>query len=143
MNLELTDTVLRNVALPVIDPLPQGFIRAMFGLMHMKHGIGLAAPQVGYSLRVFVTDVPGDKPRAFINPEIIGFDNHYTETAEEGCLSYPGFFVRLRRPNGVSVKAYDKKGRLFFLDAVGLVARCIQHEYEHLDGITIMNRSRP
>ncbi|MBU1080872.1 MAG: peptide deformylase [Spirochaetes bacterium] len=140
MNLLLTDIVLRQKAEPATGPLPFGFIRAMFGLMRKNHGVGLAAPQVGYSLRVFVTDVPGDKPRVFVNPEIIGFDHHYTELSEEGCLSFPGLFVPIRRPTGVFIRALDKKGRPFSLDAAGLLARCIQHEYEHLDGIVITDR---
>lgn len=137
MNLELTDRDLYDVAAPVEGDLPSGFIRAMFGLMRKYHGIGLAAPQVGYSLQVFVTDVPSDKPRVFINPTFISYNHHYELSEDEGCLSFPGKVARIRRPYGVTIHAHDKRGRFFALDAVGMDARCIQHEYDHLQGKTI------
>jgi peptide deformylase len=140
MKIELCDTVLREKAVIVSDELEHGLYKAMIGFMHMKKGVGLAAPQIGIPLRFFVTDVPGDKPRLFINPEIVSRSIE-TWALEEGCLSLPGIRKNVMRPIQIKVKATDLKGRAFTLECGGLLARCIQHEYDHLDGVLFTDRA--
>ena len=140
MKVELIDTVLRSKAMIVSDPLEKGVFKAMVGFMHTKKGIGLAAPQIGIPLRFFVTDVPGDKPRLFINPEI-SFRSEEKESALEGCLSLPGKSASVKRAKKIHVAATDLKGRKFLLCCGGLLARCIQHEYDHLDGILFIDKA--
>lgn len=141
MTLELTDTVLRAKAARILWP-PESrveFIDAMFGAMNRHFGIGLAAPQVGHSISVFVTNVPGDKPRAFINP-VIEWMSDEMGIDFEGCLSFPGRKVRVKRPVSCRVSAEDRKGKPFVITARGLVARCILHEYDHLEGVCIIDK---
>ena len=97
-------------------------------------GIGLAAPQVNVSKRIIVIDVSKehDQPLCFINPEIL--DTQGTEEMEEGCLSVPGFYETVQRADWVKVHALDREGKPFELEADGLLAVCIQHETDHLDG---------
>jgi len=140
LKIELNDTVLRSKAVIVSDPLEKGIFKAMVGLMHTKKGVGLAAPQIGIPLRFFVTDVPGDKPRMFINPEIIAKTENKT-VFEEGCLSLPGINKDVKRPEGIIIKAFDIKNREFTLECRGLLARCTQHEYDHLDGILFIDKA--
>jgi peptide deformylase len=102
-------------------------------------GIGLAGPQVAAPLRIFVTDVEGDKPRIFINPEII-LTSQELISYEEGCLSLPKLYLDVIRPEFVRIQAWNEKGRPFTVEAGGLLARCIQHEYDHLDGILFIDR---
>ena len=101
-------------------------------------GAGLAAPQVGILRRIFIADIHGDgsEYKEFINPEIIsktGKNDRYLE----GCLSYPGRSFRIVRANKVKMRAQNVKGEFFDFVADDFVARCLQHEYDHLDGITI------
>lgn len=96
-------------------------------------GIGLAGPQVNEQLRLFVTHANDDIPRVFINPEIIMTSND-TVPYEEGCLSVPGVYADVMRPAEITIQAWNEKGRPFTLDAEGLLARVIQHEYDHLRG---------
>ena len=101
-------------------------------------GAGLAAPQVGILRRIFIADIHGDgsEYKEFINPEIIsktGKNDRYLE----GCLSYPGRSFRIVRANKVKMRAQNVKGEYFDFVADDFVARCLQHEYDHLDGITI------
>lgn len=102
-------------------------------------GVGLAAPQVGMPLRVFVTDVEGDKHRVFINPEII-LTSQEQVSIEEGCLSLPRLYLDVLRPEMIKVQAWNEKGRPFTLEVGGFLARVIQHEYDHLDGILFIDR---
>ena len=97
-------------------------------------GIGLAATQVNVPWRVLVLDVSEDRsaPRCFINPEIVTRDGE--EEMEEGCLSVPGVYDKVRRAERIRVRALDRDGEPFELDADGLLAVCIQHEIDHLDG---------
>jgi peptide deformylase len=102
-------------------------------------GVGLAAPQVDSPLRIFVTLVEGDKPRVFINPEIV-LTSQELVTIEEGCLSLPKLYIDVVRPEFVRVQAWNEKGRPFTIETGDFLARVIQHEYDHLDGVLFINR---
>ncbi len=106
----------------------------MLQTMHEAKGIGLAGPQVGLMERLFVVHVPDDAPRVFINPRLVAVSPDQGPY-EEGCLSIPGVYADVKRPLEVSVEAYDQQGRFFTLDADGVLARVIQHEYDHLEGV--------
>ena len=107
----------------------------MFETMIDSHGIGLAASQVDVHQRVIVMDLmeDGSQPRVFINPEIEVL-NDTTEPYDEGCLSVPGFYETVARPSNVMISALDREGRPFKEKASGLLAICIQHEIDHLEG---------
>ena len=96
-------------------------------------GIGLAAPQVGRNERFFVIQIEKDEPLYFINPEIIGTSEGLS-SYEEGCLSIPGMYADVKRPTAVQIQAWNRRGRPFTMEAEGLMATCIQHEYDHLNG---------
>lgn len=122
----------------------------MFRTMYHAEGIGLAAPQIGVSLRVFVIDIPEDHVEegqeafraAVVNPEIVSVSEE-TEKAPEGCLSIPGLEGVVDRPVAVEVQAVDPEGEPFRIEASGLVARALQHEIDHLDGILFIDRVSP
>lgn len=118
------------------------FSQDMFEALKRGDGLGLAAPQVGRSIRLFVIDVEGDKPRVFVNPEIV-LTSQETIDIEEGCLSLPGLYQRVVRPESVRMQAYTEKGRPFSLEAGGMLARVMLHEYDHLDGILFVDRLNP
>ena len=101
-------------------------------------GIGLAAPQVGRNERFFVIQIDKEKPLYFINPEIIGTSEELS-SYEEGCLSIPGMYGDVKRPAAVQVQAWNRRGRPFTIEAEGLMATCIQHEYDHLNGVMFMD----
>lgn len=129
----LGDPVLRERTAPVAavtDEL-RTLIDDMFETMYAAEGIGLAAPQVGRAERVFVADVDGT-PYVFVNPEIAAREG--SERGEEGCLSIPEIFGDVDRAAWVRAHAVDRDGNPFELEASGLLARCIQHELDHLDG---------
>ena len=131
----LGDSLLRKRSVLVND-IDQGirdFVGAMFDIMHEREGIGLAAVQVGHRYRIFITHVPEDIPRAFINPEIIETSLQQCKF-EEGCLSIPGVTAEITRPLSVKIQAWNEEGRPFTLNAEGLLARAIQHELDHLNG---------
>lgn len=118
----------------------------LYDTLYALNGVGLAAPQIGENLRVFVIDIGTDpktmNPITFINPKIIkkeGAINSY-----EGCLSFPEAYTNVRRYKYVKVKAIDIKGRPFIMEAHdgSLLARAIQHEFDHLDGILFIDHSR-
>jgi peptide deformylase len=136
----LGDEVLHEKAQPIQDfgPEVSMLADAMFDAMEADNGIGLAGPQIGVLKRIFVTDAP-DEPRVFINPEIIE-TSFETVSIEEGCLSVPGIFAQLQRPERITVQARDAKGKLFTLKAEGMLARVIQHENDHLNGILFIDR---
>jgi peptide deformylase len=117
-----------------IRQLGKGMLEAMAG-----KGIGLAGPQVARPIRIFVTDVEGDKPRIFINPEIV-LTSQELVTIEEGCLSLPRLYLDVIRPEFVRVQAWNEKGRPFTVETDGLLARVIQHENDHLDGVLFIDR---
>lgn len=134
--LHFPDPRLRNVARPVseVNDDIRRLVDDMLETMYQAPGIGLAATQVNVAKRVIVIDVSEEKdqPLCLINPEILARDG--VEEMEEGCLSVPGFFEKVTRADSVRVRALDRDGNPFELDADGLLAVCIQHEIDHLDG---------
>ena len=114
----------------------------MFETMYEAGGVGLAAPQVLDSRRLFVMDVADEEGKSnkltFINPEVIRVEGE--QTGEEGCLSFPGVFQTVQREMRVIVKAQDVKGEAFELDLKDLAARCVLHETDHCDGIVFLDR---
>ncbi len=141
------DPVLKKKALSVenINGELQGLIDDMIDTMHDAPGIGLAAPQVGESRRVIVVHV-NLKEEAYplivlINPEIVQVDGKVT--SEEGCLSVPGYVSNIERPEVVLVKGLDREGRPVEVEAEDLLARALQHETDHLDGILFVDRMSP
>jgi peptide deformylase len=134
--LEFPDPRLRTRASPVaeVDGPLRELIDDMVETMYAAKGIGLAATQVNVHKRVLVTDVSEDRsaPRAFVNPEILSRDG--TETSQEGCLSVPGYFDEVERAATIRVRALDRDGKAFEEDLEGLLAICVQHEIDHLDG---------
>jgi peptide deformylase len=137
------DPVLRKTAQPVIsfDSSLKEFVSEMIETMIEKDGVGLAAPQVGEAIRVVVIDTTGGEaePIVLINPEFIAKSDELEE-AEEGCLSLPGIDLKITRPKIVTVEAYDAEGKKFVIqDADGLLARALQHEIDHLNGIMIVD----
>jgi peptide deformylase len=117
----------------------------MFETMYEAGGVGLAAPQVGVSQRLFVMDVPDDEGRpdklAFINPEILRVEGE--QVGDEGCLSFPGLYQTVKRDMRVIVRAQDVEGKEFELDLHNLAARCVLHETDHCDGIVFLDRMSP
>jgi len=135
--LEYPDPRLRKIAKPVnkVDSKIKTLLNDMLETMYDAPGIGLAATQVDVHLQVIVMDLSEDKnePLVFINPEITVLDGD-AEKMQEGCLSVPGFYEDISRIEHVRIKALDKSGQPFELEAEGLLAVCIQHEMDHLDG---------
>ena len=135
--LRYPDPRLHRVAKPVaqVDDRIRRLIDDMAQTMYEAPGIGLAATQVDVHERVIVIDVSESKDalQVFINPEIVG-SSDACRTYEEGCLSVPGIYENVERPETVRVRALDRDGNGFEIDAEGLLAVCIQHEIDHLDG---------
>lgn len=135
--LEFPDPRLRNKAKPVqqVDEAVRLLIDNMFETMYKAPGVGLAAIQVNVPKQVVVIDVSEDKtqPLVFINPEITVLDEELCEY-DEGCLSVPGFYETVTRPQHIRVKALDRDGQPFVIEPEGLLAVCIQHEVDHLNG---------
>jgi peptide deformylase len=136
--LEFPDPRLRTVAKPVeaVNRDIQAIIADMFETMYQAPGIGLAATQVNIHRRIVVIDVSEEQnePLVFINPEIDVLDEQQLHEYDEGCLSVPGFYETVTRPERVRVTALDKNGQPFQLEPEGLLAVCIQHEIDHLNG---------
>ncbi len=132
----IPDPVLRVEAEPVtdIDASIRELTDQMFVALQEAQGIGLAAPQVGRSLRLFIVYIKTDTPRVFINPTILETSLE-TIKHEEGCLSIPGVYADVVRPEAIQVQAWNEKGKPFSLSADGLLARVILHEYDHLKGV--------
>jgi peptide deformylase len=134
--LEYPDPRLRTRATPVaaVDDSLRQLVDDLFETMYAAKGIGLAATQVNVHKRLLVADVSEnkDRPLAFINPEIVVADE--PGTMQEGCLSVPGFYEDVDRAQRIRVRALDRDGKPFEMDAEGLLAVCIQHEIDHLDG---------
>lgn len=135
--LEFPDPQLRIVAKPVktVDANIQQLVDDMLETMYDAEGIGLAATQVNVHRQVIVIDVSDerDQPLVFINPSIEVVNEELHEY-QEGCLSVPGYYEEVSRPTGVKVTALDKNGESFELMPEGLLAVCIQHEIDHLNG---------
>ena len=117
----------------------RALIKEMFLTMDEANGVGLAAPQVGIAKRFFVAKSDDDVERVFINPVITKTSSELSEY-EEGCLSIPGVYETIVRPKAVTISALDINGKPFTLDAEGLLARIVQHESDHLDGILYIDR---
>ncbi|TPQ25863.1 peptide deformylase [Methylomonas koyamae] len=134
--LEFPDKRLRTVASEVerVDDGIRKLVDDMIETMYSAKGVGLAATQVNVHKRVIVMDVSENKdnPICLINPQIVERDG--VEESEEGCLSVPGFFEKVSRAEQIKVKALDRNGDSFELDARDLLAVCIQHEMDHLEG---------
>jgi len=134
--LRYPDERLRTVAQPVadVDDQLRTVIDDRFETMYESQGVGLAATQVDVHQRLFVADCSEDQsePLVFINPEITEQDGHFAN--EEGCLSFPGVYAKVERAGTVTVKALDRNGQEFSKTADGLLAICIQHELDHLNG---------
>ncbi len=136
--------MLRRRAEPVgeITPEIRRLVEDMVDTMYDEAGIGLAAPQVGVSLRLIVVgDEGGQGVRALVNPVLV--DQGGQATAEEGCLSIPGVFAQVTRADWVRVEARDLEGRPVRLEGRGLLARVLQHEMDHLDGVLFIDRLDP
>jgi len=144
------DPVLLTVGRPLVDGdfgAPMEKLAAdMFLTMDRAGGVGLAAPQVGLSQRMFVMDIPETDEReqckvVMVNPEIITVEGE--QTGDEGCLSFPGLFQVVQREMRVIARAQDVNGEEFEIDVDGLAARCILHETDHCDGIVFLDRMSP
>lgn len=150
------DAVLRAKAEPVseFDERLAGIAQRMIAIMREEDGIGLAAPQAGVSIRMFVCDVPAhpddqpvdngvrlatDGPLVFVNPVIDNASDSRT-SLEEGCLSLPDIRGDVIRPEVVTMTAQDLQGESFTIKAGGLLAKCLQHELDHLDGVLIIDK---
>lgn len=133
------DPVLRQRAREVdeVDGAVVHLIGNMFETMYAAPGVGLAAPQVGVERRIFVYDI-GDGPGAVINPVIV--ESHGEWTYEEGCLSIPNLSWTVVRPNAVHLQGISVEGDEIDIEADELLARCFQHEMDHLDGILLVER---
>lgn len=129
------DLVLRRRAKKVfsIDKSIQQLIDNMIDTMHSANGVGLAAPQVGVSLRIVVVQMPEQEPIALINPEIIKREGEQNVT--EGCLSVPGYYGEIKRSGKVIVKGKDRRGKTIRIKATGLMAEAFEHELDHLNGV--------
>jgi peptide deformylase len=134
------DQVLRQKAkrAPSIDGSVQRLIDDMIQTMREAHGVGLAAPQVGVSLRVIVLQMPEEEPTALINPEIVKRSGEQEVT--EGCLSVPGYYGQLKRAAEVVVKGKDRNGKPIRIKAAGLMAEALEHEIDHLNGVLYIDR---
>ncbi|MBB1489350.1 peptide deformylase [Oceanospirillum sediminis] len=149
--LEFPDARLRTVAKPVeeVNDDVRHIIDNMFETMYHAKGIGLAATQVNIHQRIIVMDVSEDKdqPYVLINPQYTPIDSD-TEMMQEGCLSVPEYYADVKRHLRVNLKALDRDGNPYEMEADGLLAHCIQHEVDHLDGklfvdyLSTMKRNR-
>ena len=141
--LHYPDPRLREKALPVaeINATIQQLVDDMAETMYAAPGVGLAATQIGEPHRIFVIDTAGeDEPsdlKVFINPEIVASDGKITW--EEGCLSFPSVTEDIDRKARVRVRALNREGKAFELDAEGLLAVAVQHELDHLDGVLMID----
>ncbi|MBN2315524.1 MAG: peptide deformylase [Sedimentisphaerales bacterium] len=134
--------VLAQRAKPVekIDDNIRQFVDKMFDLMIKYKGVGFAAPQAGVSLRLFIISLDGSREhlKVFVNPTVTPSGEF--DTNEEGCLSVPGIYTKIRRYKQCAVTATDLDGNEFKDQGEGLYARALQHEYDHIEGMTILNR---
>jgi peptide deformylase len=129
------DTILGRKAkkVPTIDGSIQQLINDMVETMQKENGVGLAAPQVGISLRVVVLQMPEEEPFAIINPKIVRRSGE--REVMEGCLSIPGYQGEIRRSISVTVKGLDRQGKAIRIKAIGLMAQALEHEIDHLNGV--------
>ena len=141
---KLGEESLRQKSVPVdeVNDEIKQLAEDMFETMIAYEGVGLAAPQIGKNIRMFVLIADDDVRRVFINPQIIKTSEEVSDY-DEGCLSIPQVYETITRPVQVTVQALNEKGRPFTLEADGLLARIIQHEYDHLEGIVYIDRGDP
>lgn len=141
------DPILMRVAEPVTEfgPGLAHMVEEMFLTMYHARGVGLAAPQVGISKRVYVINVEEDQPPegelALINPEVIRIEGE--QYSDEGCLSFPGMFAKKRRPLKATLRAQNVDGNWFEVTGEGLKARALLHELDHLDGRVFVQDLEP
>jgi peptide deformylase len=141
------DPILLKVAEPVSDfgPALRNLVEEMFLTMYQEHGLGLAAPQVGISKRIYVINTEDGQPPegelALINPEIVSVEGE--QYGDEGCLSFPGMSARKLRPNRVIMRAQNVDGNWFEVTGEGLKARALLHELDHLDGKVFVQDLEP
>ncbi|MDT7807199.1 MAG: peptide deformylase [Acidobacteriota bacterium] len=140
--IEFPERVLKEVGEPVVrfDAELERLVSDMFETMYAAEGVGLAAPQVGLSLRLFVMDCEGIKLVA-ANPEIVSAEGE--QEGEEGCLSVGKIHAPLKRASRVRLRAQDVRGETFEREAEGLAARCFLHETDHCDGFLFLDRLSP
>jgi peptide deformylase len=138
--LTLGNELLRQKTLRIetIDEAYAKLAEAMLEVLRDHKGVGLAGPQVGILEKIFVVDTKEDRPLVFINPSIIETSEEKCGY-EEGCLSIPDVWAEVIRPAKVKVQAWNERGRPFTLDAEGILARVIQHEYDHLEGVLFID----
>lgn len=140
----LPDPALRQQSQPVerVDAELDGFIEDMLETMYDAPGIGLAAIQVGVPRRLLVIDIAGKddpkNPQVFINPEVVSTGDDVS-VYEEGCLSIPDYYADVERPASITVRYLDRKGDQQTIDADGLLATCLQHEIDHLNGVLFID----
>jgi len=139
--LTLGNELLRQKAekIDLIDDQIKDAAKQMLEIIKQDKGIGIAGPQIGLMKRIFVVHIDGDEERIFINPSILETSQEMVKF-EEGCLSVPGVYVDVVRSESVKVQAWNEKGKPFTLEASGLLARVIQHEYDHLEGVLFLDR---
>jgi peptide deformylase len=130
----------RSDEVPEITDDVRQFIADMFATMDAARGVGLAANQVGVDRRVAVVDADGTRI-ALVNPKIVEAEGRATQ--EEGCLSIPDIFADVTRPASVTLEALDAEGQPYRIEARGLLARAIQHEIDHLDGVLFLDHLGP
>ena len=140
-NLRFNDDEILRKKCRVVDDINDRIkvlVEDMIETMYENNGVGLAAPQVGILKRIFVVDaMDGAGSSVFINPEIL--EKSGEQTDEEGCLSLPGRHKPVKRANKIKIKALDVNGNEFVLDAEEFLARAIQHEYDHLEGVLFID----
>jgi peptide deformylase len=136
----LGDELLRQKAKKIekIDEDTLKMADKMLEIIERDKGVGLAGPQIGFMKRIFVVHVEGDEKRIFINPSILE-TSHATSKYEEGCLSVPGIYANVIRSESIKLQAWNEKGRPFTMEAGGLLARVILHEYDHLEGVLFLD----
>lgn len=137
----------RNAPVELFDADLRRLAASMFETMYRTKGVGLAAPQVGVNLQLLVYNPTGDpaKPegeRVLCNPKVL-WRAKTKESGEEGCLSFPGIYARVERPDGIRLEAQDLEGRPFPLELRGWDARIFQHELDHLEAILFIDRMSP
>ena len=140
----IPDPILRQKSAPIerVDDELRAFADDMLATMYDAPGIGLAAIQVGEPIRMLVADVSGEgeekDPKVLINPEIVARSSERS-VYEEGCLSIPDYYADVERPAEVAINFLDRDGKQQSLDAEGLLATCLQHEIDHLDGVLFVD----
>ena len=137
------DPILKKRCSPVavVSEEEKDLLGDLIKVMHMNHGVGLAAPQVGVNKQMAVVDAGEEPILKLINPVIIAADG--TEIMEEGCLSIPNVYIPVKRAKQIKVKLLDENGRELVLEATGLMARAILHEIDHLKGRLIIDYLNP